>query len=185
MPIPFAPLIGLALGVAFAWIAAPELTRDEGPIVASRPFAIVVAFAALVWIPIVGYFVAFHGDWAYLYLAPWRHVPSAIDLGLVLLSGGAVVLGFWLVIRPVRKRRFGPVVVMLVAPLTLAVAGLTIAARRLAVSGTYAQFRGDFGTQPIGSSPLGQGVLVMGAILVLAVVWTARSLSRIAAESRS
>jgi hypothetical protein len=58
-------------------------------------------------------------------------------------------------------------------------------ARRLAVSGTYAQFHGDFGTQPIGTSPLGQGVLVMGAILVLAVAWTARSLARMAAESRS
>jgi hypothetical protein len=185
VPIPFAPLIGLALGVAFAWIAAPELSRDEGPIVASRPFAIVVAFAALVWLPVVGYFVAFHGDWAYLYLVAWRSVPSAIDLGLVLLSGAAIVLGFWLVIRPVRKRRFGPVVVMLVAPVTIAVAGLTIAARRLAVSGTYAQFRGDFGTHPIGSSPLGQVVLVMGAILVLAVAWTARALSRITAESRS
>ena len=184
MPIAFAPLIGLALGVAFAWIAAPELSRDEGPIVASRPFAIVVAFAALVWLPIVGYFVAFHGDWAYLYVVAWRRVPSAIDLGLVLLAGAAVVLGFWLVVRPVRKRRFGPVVGMLVAPATLAVAGLTIAAPRLAVSGTYAQFHGDFGTQPIGSSPLGQGVLVMGAVLVLAVAWTARSLARMAAESR-
>jgi hypothetical protein len=184
VPIPFAPLIGLALGVAFAWIAAPELSRDEGPIVASRPFAIVVAFAALVWLPVVGYFVAFHGDWAYLYLVAWRRVPSAVDLGLVLLAGAAVVLGFWLVVRPVRTRHFGPVVGMLVVPSTLAVAGLTIAARRLAVSGTYAQFHGDFGTQPIGSSPLGQGVLVMGTVLVLAVAWTARSLARISAESR-
>lgn len=184
MPIPFAPLIGLALGVAFAWIAAPELSRDEGPIVASRPFAIVVAFAALVWLPIVGYFVAFHGDWAYLYVVAWRRVPSAVDLGLVLLAGAAVVVGFWLVVRPVRKRQYGPVVGMLVGPSALAIAGLTIFARRLAVSGTFAQFHGDFGTQPIGSSPLGQGVLVMGALLVIAVVWTARSLSQIAAESK-
>jgi len=185
VPIPFAPLLGLVLGVAFAWISAPELSRDEGPIVASRPFAIVVAFAALVWLPVVGYFVAFHGDWAYLYLVAWRRVPSAIDLGLVLLAGAAVVLGFWLVVRPVRKRQFGPVVGMMVAPGTLAVAGLTVAARRLAVSGTYAQYHGDFGTQPIGSSSLGQGVLIMGAVLALAVVWTARSLARMAAESRT
>jgi hypothetical protein len=185
VPLPFAPLIGLALGVAFAWIAAPELSRDEGPIVASRPFAIVVAFASLVWLPIVGYFAAFHGDWAYLYVVAWRRVPSAVDLGLVLFAGAAVVLGFWSVVRPVRKRRFGPVVGMLVAPAALAAAGLTAAARRLAVSGTYAQFHGDFGTQPIGTSALGQGVLVMGAILVLAVAWTARSLARMATEPRS
>jgi len=183
VPIPFAPLIGLALGVAFAWVAAPELSREEGPIVASRPFAIVVAFAALVWLPVVGYFVAFHGDWAYLYLVAWRRVPSAVDLGLVLLAGIAVVAGFWLVVGPVRKRHFAPVVGMLVAPASLAVAGLTIASRRLAVSGTYAQFHGDFGTQPIASSPLGHGVLVMGVLLVLAVGWTTRALARMAAES--
>jgi hypothetical protein len=173
----------LALGAAFAWVAAPELSRDEGPIVASRPFAVVVAFAALAWLPVVGYFVAFHGDWAYLYLVPWRTVPSAIDLGLVLLAGAAVVGSFAFAVRPIRKRRFGPVVVMVVAPAAVVVAGLTLAARRLAVSGTYAQFHGDFGTSPIGSSPLGQGVLIMGAILVLAVVWTARSLARMSAAA--
>jgi len=116
-------------------------------------------------------------------LAPTFIVPSAVDLGLVLLAGIAVVAGFWLVVGPVRKRHFAPVVGMLVAPASLAVAGLTIASRRLAVSGTYAQFHGDFGTQPIASSPLGHGVLVMGVLLVLAVGWTTRALARMAAES--
>jgi hypothetical protein len=185
VPIPFAPLVGLALGAVFAWVAAPELSRDEGPIVASRPFAIVVAFAVLAWLPVVGYFVAFHGDWAYLYLFPWRRVPSAVDLGLVLGAGAAVIGAFAFAVRPIRKRRFGPVVAMVVAPSTLAIAGLTLAARRLAVSGTYAQFHGDFGTKPIGSSPLGQGVLLMGAVFVLAVAWTTRSLARMSADARS
>jgi hypothetical protein len=175
----------LALGAAFAWVAAPELSRDEGPIVASRPFAVVVAFVALAWLPVVGYFVAFHGDWAYLYLVPWRRVPSAVDLGLVLLAGAAVVGAFALAVRPIRKRRLGPVVAMVVAPATVVLAGLTLTARRLAVSGTYAQFHGDFGTSPISSSPLGQGVLLMGAILVLSVGWTARSLARMSAAARS
>jgi hypothetical protein len=183
MPIPFAPLVGLALGAALAWIAAPELSRDDGPIVASRPFAVVVAFACLVWLPIAGYFVAFHGDWAYLYVVPWQRVPGAIDLGLVLLAGAAVVGGFCLAVRPVRKRRIGPVVAMVVAPSTISVASLTLAARRLAVSGTFAQFHGDFGTEPIAASTLGKGVLFMGVIVAAAIAWTVHSLLRMASSS--
>jgi hypothetical protein len=183
MPLPFAPLIGLALGAVFAWVAAQELSRTEGPIIASRSFAIVAAFALLVWVPVLGYFVAFHGDWSYLYLVSWRRVPSAIDLGLVLAAALAVVAGFAVSVEPIRKRRFAPVVGVIVAPGTLVIAGLTLAARRLAVSGTYAQFHGDFGTEPIGSSPLGKGVLFMGAVLVAAVAWTALSLVRTGART--
>ena len=47
-----APLVALLLGVAFAWAAWAELARDDGPLVASRPFAIVVAFTVLVFTPI-------------------------------------------------------------------------------------------------------------------------------------
>lgn len=185
MPIAFAPLIGLALGGALAWVAAPELVRIDGPVVASRPFAVVTAFAGLVWLPIVGYFVAFHGDWSYLYAVAWQRVPSAVDLGLVLLAGATVVAGFWLAVRPVRTRRFGPVIALVVAPATLAVLGLLVSLRRLGVSGTYAQYVGDFGTEPIGSSVLGKSVLLMDVLLVVAVAWTVRALLRMAAEAKS
>ncbi len=184
MPIAFAPLLGVALGAVLAWVAAPELARIDGPIVASRPFAVVTAFAAIVWLPAVGYFVAFHGDWSYLYLVPWQRVPSAIDLGLVLLAAAAVVGGFWAAVAPVRKRRSGALAAMVVAPGALAAAGLTVAAHRLAVSGTYAQFHGDFGTEPIGASALGRGVLLMAIVLVLGVAWTVRALLRMAAEAK-
>ena len=50
MPIAFAPLFGLALGAVLAWLAAPELARVDGPVVASRPFVVVAAFAVLVWL---------------------------------------------------------------------------------------------------------------------------------------
>ena len=185
MPIAFAPLLGLAIGAAFAWLAAPELMRIDGPIIACRPFAIVTAFAGLVYLPVVGYFVAFHGDWSYLYVVSWQRVPSAIDLGLVLLAGATVVLGFWLAVAPVRKRHLGPVVALVVVPVSLAVAGVLLAMRRLAVSGTYAQYTGDFGTSPIGASVLGKGVLVMMAVLALGLAWTVRSLLRMAAEARA
>jgi hypothetical protein len=182
VPIPFAPLIGIVLGAALAWVAAPELAQDDGPVVASRSFAIVAAFAGFIWLPVVGYFVAFHGDWSYLYVVAWRRVPSAIDLGLVLLAGATVVGSFWLAAEPVRKRRFAPVVAMIVGPTILAVAGLTLSARRLAVSGTYAQFHGDFGTASISSSPLGKGVLLMGIVLALGLAWTVHWLTVMGGE---
>jgi len=185
VPIAFAPLFGLALGALLAWVAAPELARVGGPVVASRPFAVVAAFAALVWLPAIGYFVAFHGDWSYLYVVPWQRVPGAVDLGLVLLAGAAVLGGFWLAVDRLRKRRSGPVVAMVVAPGTLAIVGLTLASHRLAVSGTYAQFHGDFGTEPIGASALGKGVVLMGCALALAIGWTVHSLLRMSAEARS
>ncbi len=177
MPIAFAPLVGLALGAALAWLAAPELMRLDGPIVACRPFAVVTAFAGLVFLPVVGYFVAFHGDWSYLYLVSWQRVPSAVDLGLVLIAGATVVAGFGLAVGPVRTRRLGPVVALVV--------GLPVVARRLGVSGTYAQYHGEFGTQPIGASVLGKGVLLMTAVLALGLAWTVRALLRMAAEAKA
>jgi hypothetical protein len=185
VPIPFAPLIGLAFGAALAWTAAADLSRDDGPIALSRPFAVVLFFAGLLWFPIVGYFVVFHGDWSYLYLVPWQKVPSAMDLGLVLLSAAAVPGGFWLAVRPVRKRRLGPVALMVAVPASIAVAGVTFAAHRLAVSGTYAQFHGEFGTEPIVASTLGKGVLLMGTVLTLGLAWTVRSLVSMASEARN
>ncbi|MGD0525490.1 MAG: hypothetical protein ABSE49_10120 [Polyangiaceae bacterium] len=184
MPIAFAPLFGLALGAILAWVAAPELAHVEAPVVASRPFVVVAAFAGLVWLPAVGYFVAFHGDWSYLYVVPWQHVPSAVDLGLVLLAGAAVLAGFWLAVPAVRKGRSGPLVAIVVTPAALAVLGLTLAAHRLAVSGTYSQFHGDFGTEPIGASALGRGVVLMGIVLAAAIAWTVRALLRMSAEAR-
>jgi hypothetical protein len=185
LPIAFAPLLGLALGAALAWLAAPELARIDGPVVACRPFAVVAAFAALVWMPVVGYFVVFHGDWSYLYVVAWQRVPSAVDLGLVLVAAGAVVAGFWLAVRPLRTRRRGIVVALVVVPLAIAVAAIVMATQRLGVSGTYAQFHGDFGTEPIGASVLGRGVLVMDAVLALGIAWTVRALLRMVADAKS
>ncbi|MGD0675739.1 MAG: hypothetical protein ABSC94_10000 [Polyangiaceae bacterium] len=183
MPVPFAHLGGFALGAALAWVAAPELASSESPVVASRSFAIVLTFALAIWVPIVGYFVAFHGDWSYLYLVPWRRVPSAVDLGLVLLAGAAVLGGFVCAVPAVRKRRFAPVVGLVAIPGGLAVGGLSVVARRLALSGTYSQFHGDFGTVPIAASLLGRGVLFMGVVLVLGITWTVRMLAQMAAEA--
>lgn len=201
MPIVFAGLVGLLLGAALAWFASPLLAnagaggagrgggdafgegRGPGAVLLSRPFGVVLAFAAFVWLPVVAYFVVFHPDWSYLYLVPHRQVPSAIDLTLVLFSGAAVLLGFWAAVGPVRKRHFASIVALIAVPGVLVVLALPFCIRRLAVSGSYAQFHGDFGTEPIAASLLGKGVLLMGILLAAGVGWTLRSLSRMAGEN--
>ena len=182
MPIAFAPFAGVAFGAALAWVAAPGLARDDGPVMLSMPFALVAAFAGLLWLPIVSYFVAFHSDWSYLYLVSSQRVPSAVDLGLVLLSTAAVPGAFFVAARPVRKRRMGAAAALVAVPVAAVVAGVAVASSRLAVSGTYAQFHGEFGTEPIGASTLGRGVLLMAILLALGLAWTARSLAQMATE---
>jgi len=180
VPIVFAPLFGLSIGAALAWVASSELARSERPAVLTRAFALVAAFAGFVWMPVVGYFALFHGDWSYLYLMP-KH-PSAIDLGLVLLASACVPGGFLLVVEPARKRRSRPVAMVAGAPVALVAATLPLALRRLAVSATYAQFHGDFGTEPTFASVLGKGVLVMALGLAAGLLWTVMWLRRTGAS---
>lgn len=178
MPIPFAPLVGFVLGVMLAWIAREDFAREEGPLIASRPVAVATAFAVLVYAPIVGYFVTFHGDWAYLYVWAWSRIPSAIDLTLVLVSCASVPIGLMASSHAARAKKLGAVVWFGGVP-TVLTAGLSAwSARRLSVSATYAQFHGDFGTEPIASSALGRGVLWMAIVGALGITWAIRSLAR-------
>jgi|HubBroStandDraft_1064217.scaffolds.fasta_scaffold01445_10 hypothetical protein len=182
VPIVFAHLMALSLGAALAWAAAPELARKEGSVASSPAFAVVAAFAAFVWLPAVGYFVSFHGDWSYLYLVAPH--PSAIDLALALLSAGCVVLGFLAAAGPARKRRLGPALAAVGVPVAAVLMALPFVARRLMVSATYAQFHGNFGTEPVGSSLLGKGVVVLGTLVAIAVAWTAHALGNLSPPPR-
>ncbi|HXX65728.1 MAG TPA: hypothetical protein VEK07_01005 [Polyangiaceae bacterium] len=183
MPIVFAPVVGVLLGSALAWAAWADLAASDRPVAFSRSFAVIVAFAAFVWLPVVGYFAAFHGDWSYLYLVASRRVPSAIDLVLVLAAGGDVLAGFWVAAHLMRKRRSGLLYALIAAPAIVLAAALSLTVRRLAVSATFAQFHGDFGTEPIGASVLGKGVLLMGFMLALGVGWTVHALARLGSEA--
>jgi hypothetical protein len=178
VPIPFAPLVGFVLGVLLAWVAREDFVRFEGPLLVSRPVAVATAFAILVYAPIVGYFVTFHGDWAYLYLLPWSRIPSAVDLALVLFAGASIPIGLMASSHAARTKKLGTMVWFGGPPTVLAAGLFAWSARRLAVSATYAQFRGDFGTEPIASSALGRGVLWMAIVGALGITWAIRSLDR-------
>ena len=184
MPLPLAALVALALGASFAWLARAELAQGDVPIVSSRAFNVVLAFALLVWAPTVGYFTASHGDWAYLYLVPWHRVPSAVDLAAVLACGGLVPAGFALAAPFARRRRLPFVLALVIAPAALAAVVAFVLQRRLGVSASYAQFQGNFGTMPIAQASLGRAVLVTLLVCAAGVAWCGRLL-RTAQSPRS
>jgi hypothetical protein len=178
VPIALALLLGFFSGVAFAWLARVELGRVDAPVITTRPFNVVIGFAALIYAPIVAYFVTFHGDWTYGYLVPWRRVPSAVDLALVILAGSSVLLGMIASAHAARARRLNVVAWLSVVPSALGVVLVAWGAGRLAVSASYAQYHGGFGVVSITSSALGRSVLLMAALLALGVAWTVRALQQ-------
>jgi len=176
VPIPFAPLLGFLLGLALAWASRAEFAKEDGPLFTARPVLVAAAFATLVFTPMLGYFAAFHGDWAYLYVVPWRRVPSAVDLALVLLGGASVPVGTFVGAPAARARRLGTLVRMGAGPAVMALALFAWGARRLALSASYVQYHADFGTEPIASSALGRSVLWMGIVAALGVAWSVRAI---------
>jgi hypothetical protein len=167
---------GLLIGMSLAWLARAELARSEVLLVLARPFLVVLGFAALVYAPVVAYFLLAHGDWAYLYVFRFSQIPSAVDLILVVLAAAQIPLGFALA-APWATAKRGPALLRVTAALGVVLVVLcAISARRLAVSGSYAQVHGAFGVAPLGRSALGRGVLLSWIALLAGYGWTARVL---------
>lgn len=175
MPLPLAALVALALGALFAHVARSELAQTDA-LLPSRPMAIVAAFAALVYAPAVGYFAAFHGDWAYMYFVPWRHVPSALDLVLVATCAALVPAGFLIAAPFARARRRAAVMALVGVPAGLATLLGIACEHRLATSATFVQYAHDFGTQPLSSTALGRAVLWAILVGAASTLWSVRLL---------
>lgn len=176
MPLPIAIPVAHLVGMTLAWIARSELARSEVPLVLARPFLVALGLAVLVFAPVIGYFAAFHGDWAYLYLVRWNRVPSALDLLLVVVAAAQIPLGFALASPWAIAKRSSRFLTVSGIALGVVLVASAVTARRLGVSATYAQYHGGFGAVPIGRSPLGRGVLLSWAVLAAAYAWTAHVL---------
>jgi hypothetical protein len=176
MPLPLAFLVGLLIGMTLAWVARAELARSEVPLVLARPFLVALGLAAIVFAPVVGYFVALHGDWTYLYLVRWSRVPSAVDLLLVVLAAAQVPIGF-AVATPWAIAKRGTRLLQVSAAIAgvLVVLG-AVCLGRLSVSASFAQYHGGFGGTPIGLSPLGRGTLLSWVALAIAYAWSVHAL---------
>jgi hypothetical protein len=176
MPLPLAALVALSLGALFAHAARAELAQSDAPLMSSRPAAIAAAFAAFVYLPAVAYFAAFHGDWAYMYFVPWRRIPSAIDLAVVLACAALVPAGFLAAAPLARARRREAVLALIAAPAGAAALLAVVLEHRLGTSATFAQFVSDFDTRPIAQTALGRAMLVAIAVCAVAVVHGVRLL---------
>jgi hypothetical protein len=186
MPGPLAPLIGFALGVAFAWWARDELARSQSVAgIGTRSLVIATMFATFVFAPIGAYFLAFEADWSYAYLIDTRRIPSAIQLALVLVDAASVPIGFAVAASYARSRKLVPVLTLGICPIVFTLACIAVTAGRLGIQASYAQFHGDFGTRPIAGSSLGYALLWMDALLVVGAVWTTRQVQRLTRPSRS
>lgn len=172
MPAPFALLVGLLIGMTLAWISRSELARSEGPLVLARPFVVTTSLAALIFAPIVGYFLAFHGDWSSLYLVRYFYrIPSALVLAFVIFAALQIPIGFAVAAPLARSKQSSKLAVVVGILLILLVLGSALLSRRLGSSASFAQFQGGFGTIPIGKSPLGRGVLLAWTVLTMAYAW--------------
>jgi hypothetical protein len=176
MPLPLALLVGLVLGTTLAWVARAELARSEVPLLLARPFLVALGLGAIVFAPVVGYFVALHGDWAYLYLVRSGRVPSALDLLFVVVAALQVPLGFALASPWAIAKRGTRILQVNAALAGIAVILCAVFARRLSVSASFAQYHGGFGAVPIGRSPLGRGILLSWVALALAYAWSFHAL---------
>lgn len=172
MPVPLAILVGLLVGMTLAWVARAELARSEVPLALARPFLVALGLGFVVLAPVVGYFAALHGDWAYLYLVRWGRVPSAVDLLLVLVCAATVPLGFAVATPWAIAKRGSRMLQASAAVAAVLVVVSVVFARRLSVSASFAQYHGGFGGVPLGKSPLGRGILLSWAALALAYGWS-------------
>jgi hypothetical protein len=179
VPAPIAPLIGFILGVIFAWGAADELGRNAGRVEGSRSFVVVAAFSLLVFAPVSAYFLAFAPDWSYAYLVDSQRLPSAVDLGLVLIDAVSVPMGFALAARSASFEEVARLVRLSALPALLVASFLLATAQRLSVAATHAQYHGDFGTRSLAGSPTGYALLWMSAVLAGGVIWTLHSLRKL------
>jgi hypothetical protein len=182
MPVVAAPLFGFALGALFAWAASEELSRTGGA-VTSRSLVVAASFGILVYAPAAAYFTAFFPDWSYAYFVDSEHRSIALDVALVMFTALSVPLGFTLLSGAAAARKSATLARVAAAACTVATVFLFTLLPRLRVIATFAQFHGDFGTEPLAGSPVGLALIWMTTVVAFSAAWTTRMLRRLADPS--
>lgn len=178
MPVLVALPFGLSLGVGFAWAARRELRRvasREG----SRGLAVAVLFAVCVLSPISAYFLAFEPDWCLAYLVNTARASAALVPALLLLELVSVPVGFLLGNALLRRGDETNLLRLLASFVVITLGSVMLGLRRFAVQGSYAQFHGDFGTQPLAGSSLGYAILLLGFWLAVGLGFALWNLQRL------
>jgi hypothetical protein len=173
-----APLLGFTLGVLFAWTARHEMARAAPAALASRSLSIVALYAVLIFGPACAYFLVLEPDWAGAYLFDAGRRARLVSVAGTLLALVSVPLGFVIAAPAARAQRTASVV-RLGAVTALATIALTLALfPRLSVRGTYAEFHGDFGTEPVAHSALGWGLFWVSIVVLGSTAYVASALNR-------
>lgn len=165
MPLPTLVFVAFGVGVASALLGGSELRDSPRHAILTGSFKAYAMFLALVVLPASVYFYVFHGDWFVLYAFDVRRVPSALALLGFVVELGLGVSGFALGSMLARTQRTSLGFITVGASLIAAGASIVTFRERLAVVGTFAQYRGDFGLRPYGG-PLMQAGLIMGLALL-------------------
>lgn len=157
--------------MAAAIAGRSELRVSPRPALLTRSFAAYVVFLALLLIPVSVYFYVFHGDWFLLYLVDVRQVPSAVALVGFVTEGLFGAAGFAASAALVRSQREAIAGALLGAAMLTGVGVIVVASDRLAVVGSYAQYRGGFGLTPYVSGPLLQGTILMSVLVTAGLAY--------------
>lgn len=182
MPVAVAPLVGIALGALFAWAGMEELARVGGS-ASSRTLVVAGLFGVLVYAPACGFFQAFFPDWSYAYWLDAQQRPVALDLALVIADAGSVPFGLALFAKSAASRRTAALARGVAIPSFIAALALLAMSPRLRIFGTYAEFHGDFGTEPLTGSPVGYALIWMLGIVAAAAAWTLKVLRQLSEPS--
>jgi hypothetical protein len=176
VPLPIALLFAPLMGVLLAWAGRGELLRHEGPYVVSRPFWIVCIFAALIELPVFGFFQGFYADWSYAYL--FSNVPSLIDGALVLAACILTPVAFSLCIKAATLSEFDVVSrsVLLLGGALLGV--LLFGWKRFSVLGTTLQYSTQTGLRTVAEGRFSLVLVLAWIALGLGIAITWRELSR-------
>lgn len=171
MPLPTVLFLAFATGIAAALAGRTELKISPRPALLTRSSLAFLIFDFLVLVPASAYFYAFHGDWFLLYVTDVQRIPSAVALVGFMLQGVLAAGGFALGAGLVRTQRETIAGVMLGLSVLFAIGSTLVASDRLALVGSYAQYRGSFGLVPFTEGPLFVGTLTMGSILAIGLAF--------------
>jgi hypothetical protein len=170
MPLPTLVFVAFGVGVAAALLAGSELRESPRHAVLTSSFKAYALFLTLVVLPASIYFYVFHGDWFLLYSVDVRRIPSAVALLGFVAQTGVGVAGFSMGSMFARTQRTTLGFAVALASAIAAIAVVILCRDRLAVVGTFAQYRGDFGLSSYGGS-LMQASLIMTSALIYGAVY--------------
>lgn len=178
VPLPTVLFLAFATGIAAALAGRTELKISPRPALLTRSSLAFLIFDFLVLVPASAYFYVFHGDWFLLYVLDVRRIPSALALVGFVVQGLLAASGFALGAGLVRTQRETIAAGLVGVSLVFGVGAALAASDRLAVVGSFAQYRGNFGLVSFLDGPLLLGTITMcgiiaaGLAFLLVRIWT-------------